>query len=107
MAVLTSSLILAIATLAKSFKEAQSYLTPLIMAAILPAMVSFVPGVKLDSTIAMIPIVNFSQLIKELLLGEWSTIGFIITTISNLVYASLAFLLTVRIFKNEKILFRM
>jgi sodium transport system permease protein len=106
MAILISALIIAIATLAKSYKEAQSYLTPLIIIAIFPAMVSFLPGIKLNAGLALIPIVNFSQLIKELILGDWSWLGFTLTLVSTLVYAGVAFWIAVRVFKNERILFR-
>src|SRR5262245_2331776 len=106
MAVLSATLVIAIATLAKSYKEAQSYLTPLLLLAIMPAMVSVLPGVKLNAWMALIPIVNFSQLIKELMLGDWSWIGFTLTLLSNLIYAAIAFTGAVMVFKNERILFR-
>src|SRR5262245_53731300 len=106
LAVLSATLMIAIATLAKSFKEAQSYLTPLLLVAIMPAMVSFIPGVKLNAGMALIPVVNFSQLIKELMLGDWTWIGFTLTILSNLIYAAIAFTGAVRVFKNESILFR-
>ncbi len=106
MAVLSATLMIAIATLAKSYKEAQSYLTPLLLVAIIPAMVSLLPGVKLNAGTALIPIVNFSQLIKELMLGDWSWTGFTLTLLSNLIYAAIAFSAAVMVFKNERILFR-
>jgi len=106
MAILSATLMIAIATMAKSYKEAQSYLTPLLLVAIIPAMVSFLPGVKLNAWMALIPIVNFSQLIKELMLGDWSWIGFTLTLLSNLIYAAIAFTGAVMVFKNERILFR-
>jgi sodium transport system permease protein len=105
-AIMISAIIIAIATMAKSYKEAQSYLTPLIIVAIFPAMVSFLPGIKLNAGLALIPIVNFSQLIKELILGDWSWIGFTLTLCSTIVYAGVAFWIAVRVFKNERILFR-
>jgi sodium transport system permease protein len=106
MAVLSATLMIAIATMAKSYKEAQSYLTPMLLVAIMPAMVSFLPGVKLNAGMALIPIVNFSQLIKELMLGDWSWTGFTLTLLSNLIYAAIAFTAAVMVFKNERILFR-
>jgi sodium transport system permease protein len=106
MAIMISAIIIAIATMAKSYKEAQSYLTPLIIIALFPAMVSFLPGIKLSAGLALIPIVNFSQLVKELILGEWSWIGYALTFGSTLVYAGVAFWIAVRVFKNESILFR-
>jgi sodium transport system permease protein len=105
-AIMISAIIIAIATMAKSYKEAQSYLTPLIIVAIFPAMVSFLPGIKLNAGLALIPIVNFSQLVKELILGDWSWIGFTLTLCSTIVYAGVAFWIAVRVFKNERILFR-
>ena len=106
MAILSATLMIAIATMAKSYKEAQSYLTPLLLVAIIPAMVSLLPGVKLNAGMALIPIVNFSQLIKELMLGDWSWTGFTLTLLSNLIYAAIAFTAAVKVFKNERILFR-
>jgi len=55
---------------------------------------------------ALIPIVNFSLLIKELILGDWSWISFTLAVLSNLLYAAIAFTAAVMVFKNERILFR-
>jgi sodium transport system permease protein len=106
MAILSATLMIAIATMAKSYKEAQSYVTPLFLVAVIPAMVSLLPGVKLNPGMALIPIVNFSLLIKELILGDWSLTSFTLTVLSNLVYAAIAFTAAVMVFKNERILFR-
>jgi sodium transport system permease protein len=106
MAILSATLMIAIATMAKSYKEAQSYVTPLFLVAVLPAMVSLLPGVKLNAGMALIPIVNFSLLIKELILGDWSWTSFTLSVLSNLIYAAIAFTAAVMVFKNERILFR-
>jgi sodium transport system permease protein len=106
MAVMCATLVIAIATQAKSFKEASSYLTPLILLAIIPTMASFIPGIKLNAGMALIPIFNFSQLIKELLSGEWTWTVYTLTFFSTLIYAAMAFTAAVRVFKNERILFR-
>jgi sodium transport system permease protein len=106
MAILSATLMIAIATMAKSYKEAQSYITPLFLVAVIPAMVSLLPGVKLNPGMALIPIVNFSLLIKELFLGDWSWTSFTLSVLSNLIYAAIAFTAAVMVFKNERILFR-
>src|SRR5215813_4652856 len=106
MAILSATLMIAIATTAKSYKEAQSYITPLFLVAVIPAMGSLLPGVKLNPGMALIPIVNFSLLIKELILGDWSLTGFTLSVLSNLIYAAIAFTAAVTVFKNERILFR-
>ena len=106
MAILSATLMIAIATMAKSYKEAQTYITPLFLVAVIPAMVSLLPGVKLNPGMALIPIVNFSLLIKELFLGDWSWTSFTLSVLSNLIYAAIAFTAAVMVFKNERILFR-
>ncbi|NRA10747.1 MAG: ABC transporter permease [Crocinitomicaceae bacterium] len=58
-----------IAVYAKSFKEAQSIITPLNIVMVLPAMVGFFPGIELDGTTALIPVVNVVLATKELIAG--------------------------------------
>lgn len=58
-----------IAVYAKSFKEAQSIITPLNIVMILPAMVGFFPGVELNFLTACIPVVNIVLATKELIAG--------------------------------------
>lgn len=58
-----------IAVFAKSFKEAQSIITPLNIVMVLPAMVGFFPGIELNVTTAMIPVVNIVLATKELIAG--------------------------------------
>ena len=107
MAILSATLMIAIATMAKSYKEAQSYITPLFLVAVIPAMVSLLPGVKLNLGMALIPIVNFSLLIKELFSGDWSLTSFTLSILSNLIYAAIAVHRSRHmVFKNERILFR-
>ncbi len=58
-----------IAVYAKSFKEAQSIITPLNIVMVLPAMVGFFPGVELNLVTACIPVVNIVLATKELIAG--------------------------------------
>jgi sodium transport system permease protein len=105
-AVMAASLMIAISLFAKSYKEAQSYLMPLIMAVLFPLIVGMLPGVHLTPALAMVPLFNVCQLLKEIMLGEFNAVPFAITMASNVIYAAIAFAAAVRIFKNEKVLFR-
>jgi sodium transport system permease protein len=58
-----------IAIYAKSFKEAQSIITPLNIVMVLPAMVGFFPGIELNAITACIPVVNVVLATKELIAG--------------------------------------
>ena len=58
-----------VAVYAKSFKEAQSIITPLNIVMVLPAMVGFFPGIELNAVTACIPVVNLVLATKELIAG--------------------------------------
>jgi sodium transport system permease protein len=103
---LFSSILLSLALVAKSYKEAQSYITPLMIVVIMPAMISFMPGVELNWVLAFVPIVNVSLALKEVLLGTYSfgLIGLIF--LSTLIYASFSIFVTKKLFEKEQVLFR-
>jgi sodium transport system permease protein len=102
-----SATMLAIALFSRSSKEAQSYLQPLLIVTILPAVASLLPGVELNSRLALVPVVNVSLVAKEILSGtyHWSYILLIFGSTS--VYAAAALAAAVALFKRESVLFRM
>ncbi|HEX8985955.1 MAG TPA: hypothetical protein VF767_10995, partial [Bryobacteraceae bacterium] len=105
LAVLAASLMIAVALFAKSFKEAQTYLTPLVMLSVFPMMAGIVPA-QFTPPLALIPLYNTSQSIKEILLGEINFAAFATMMLANIAYACLAFAAAVRIFRDERVLFR-
>jgi len=106
LAVLFSAALLAISLFAKSFKEAQSYLSPLTIVVIAPAIVSVLPGVELNARLSLVPILNTSLVSKEIVSGtyHWNYIALIFA--SSCVYAAAALWLAVRLFQREDVLFR-
>jgi sodium transport system permease protein len=106
LAVLFSAALLAIALFAKSYKEAQSYLQPLMIVVILPAIAAVLPGVELNAHLALIPVLNTSLVSKEILTGtyHWHYIALIFA--SSCVYAAIALTFAVRLFEREDVLFR-
>jgi sodium transport system permease protein len=105
-AVLFSALLFTIALFAKSFKEAQSYLTPLMFVVILPAMAAMLPGVELNTRLALVPILNVSLVSKEMLSGVWHW-GFIAMIFgSTALYAAVALGVAVMMFRREEVIFR-
>jgi len=105
-AVTAAAVMITISAFAKSFKEGQSYLTPLMMLVVFPAIVGLMPGVEASAGLMLLPVVNVSQLIKQVVSGEATAVNFGISFGSNLVYATIAFLVAVRIFQREDVLFR-
>ncbi len=105
-AVLFSSLLIMISISARSYKEGQSYVTPLLMAAIMPAMVSLVPGLELNAVLACIPVVNICMAMKEVILGVYQPGMIALVFLSTAVYAGFALFIATRLFERESILFR-
>jgi sodium transport system permease protein len=106
LALFAASLMIAIALFARSFKEGQSYLTPLTLVVIFPAMLSSLPGFEMSTAFCLIPIFNVSLVIRGILQGDVSMLNFGITFVANLVYAGIAFVIATRTFENESVLFR-
>lgn len=106
LAVMFSAALLAIALLAKSFKEAQSYISPLMIVVILPAVAAVLPGIELDARLSLVPILNVSLVSKDILTGtyQWNYIAIIF--VSSCVYAAAALGIAAAAFKRESVLFR-
>ena len=105
-AVLFAAALLAVALFAKSHKEAQSYVSPLIVVVILPAMMGMLPGVELNAKLALVPILNLTLACKEMLSGVWHWPQLALIFVSTAVYAGAALAVAVRLFKRESVLFR-
>jgi sodium transport system permease protein len=106
LAVLFSAALLAISLFAKSFKEAQSYISPLMIVVVLPAVAALLPGVELNAPLALVPVLNTSLICKEIITGtyHWNYIALIF--VSSCLYATAAIWLAVKLFQREDVLFR-
>ncbi len=103
---LFSAALLAISLFAKSFKEAQSYISPLMIVVVLPAVAAVLPGVELNTALALVPVLNTSLVCKEIVTGtyHWGYIALIFA--SSCVYAAAALRIAVKLFQREDVLFR-
>lgn len=106
MIVLFAAVLFTISLFAKSFKEAQSYVSPLIIVIIMPAAIGMLPGVELNARLALIPILNVSLAAKELVSGVWHWNYLAIIFGSTCLYAAVALALAVRMFNREDVIFR-
>jgi sodium transport system permease protein len=106
LAVLFSAVLMTIALFAKSYKEAQSYLTPMTFLVVIPAIASLLPGVELTPKLALIPVLSTSLVCKEIMTGtyHWNSIALIFA--STCVYAGFALFLAFKTFQRESVLFR-
>ena len=104
--ILFSAVLMAVSLFAKSVKEAQSYVSPLVIVVIMPAMVGMLPGVELNARLAVVPILNVSLVSKELVSGVWHWHYLALIFGSSCLYAAAALALCVRMFNRESVLFR-
>lgn len=102
-----ASLLLSVSIFARSFKEAQSYITVLNMFVILPAFISFLPGIKIDYKMALIPVVNVALVIKDAISGtiEWNYV--VVAFFSTLILSAITLYFAKKWFERESVLFRM
>jgi sodium transport system permease protein len=105
LAVFFSGVMMAIASFARSFKEAQTFVSPFYLIATLPAMISSIPGIRLEGFWLTTPIANVVLLFKELMLGilNWPHIFIVLFTMSFL--ASVAIFAAIQLFGREEVLF--
>lgn len=73
---LVSSVLLLTSGYAKTYKEAQLYLSPVLLISLLPALAPILPGIELHSAIVALPVANISVAVKEILAGtfDWPMI---------------------------------
>ena len=100
-----SAVTMCITALAKSYKEANNYITPLTLVVMLTAYIGFIPNVQLTDKMALVPVANICLLIKNLLLFKAELGAVAIVLLSNVIYAILAILFLGKIYDSENILF--
>ena len=105
-AVFFSAALLALSLFAKSYKEAQSYISPLMIVMVMPAVAALLPGVELTPILALVPVLNTSLVSKEIIAGtyHWNLIAVIF--LSSSAYAAFALAIAVKLFQREDVLFR-
>jgi sodium transport system permease protein len=74
---LTASVLLLTSAYARSYKEAQLLLTPVVIGLIVPTLVPFMPSVELTSAIVVVPLANLSIAVRDVLIGQpnWIAVG--------------------------------
>ncbi|WP_105316699.1 ABC transporter permease [Thermus tenuipuniceus] len=92
---------------ARSFKEAQSYMAPLQLLALLPLLfLQFRGFFEPQAWYHLVPLFNVALLMDALLKGSATPLQAGLTWGSTLAYAGLALLYAVRVFAREEVVFR-
>ncbi|MEX0718705.1 MAG: ABC transporter permease subunit/CPBP intramembrane protease [Planctomycetaceae bacterium] len=109
LAALFSALCLALATFARSSKEGQYYLTPLLMVTLGLTVFCLSPGVEITPFFSIMPIVGPALLLRELLASSGSAqplVYAIPVLATSVIYSLLALWWAIDQFSREDVLFR-
>lgn len=104
-AMLITAICMCFCIFAKSTKEANNYMTPIMLVIMFASMIGMIPTVTLDYKMSLIPLVNVSLLIKQVLAQQvnWVIAG--ITILVNIGYSVIAIWVIARMYDSEDILF--
>lgn len=96
-----SAVLLLLTSSARSFKEAQAYLIPLLLVSIAPGLVVILPGWQLTNLTAAIPLVNILLLTQELIEGTVQQLPAMVAIISTVLYGAAALSLASLVFGDD------
>ena len=104
--ILMSAILIAICCCARTFKEAQNYVTPVIIAVMVPGIAASTPGARLEGVMLVMPVGNMVLLTRELLSGAVLSPGaFAWVLLSTCLYASAAIAVAAQIYGREAVAF--
>ena len=106
LAIFFAGLLLSVSLSAKSFKEAQSLITPLNIAVILPAAIGMMPGIEMSFVTAIIPVLNVSLATREIIAGTIYVPHLVAVYASLILLAMASLFLASQWFRRESIIFR-
>ena len=99
-------MLLGISIYAKSYKEAQSYMGPMMIIGVLPVVVASLPGVSLDGGWFWTPLTNIALAMQDVIAGKFEVIYMIPITISNTLFSLACLALCLISFHAEDVIFR-
>lgn len=102
---LISAVTMCVTAFARSYKEANNYITPLMLVVMFIGYIGFIPNVEMTQTMAMMPVANICLLIKNMLVFKIDYTVIAVVLLSNVAYAVFAILFLSKIYNSEAILF--
>jgi ABC-2 type transport system permease protein/sodium transport system permease protein len=99
-----SAVLLTLTSFARSFKEAQSALIPLMLFCLTPGMLALMPGLSLRGPLAVAPLINIVLLARDVLEGKPDLMVTALVVVVTLLYAMAAVMVAARLFGAEAVL---
>jgi sodium transport system permease protein len=101
LAAMVGGLLLGISAFARSQKEGQYYVMPVILLAFVPAVLSMTQDVKLDGFLALIPLANVSVALRDALLGVLPVGKLMLVTAASVFWAAVVVRWTAGVLSRE------
>lgn len=102
---LISGLCIAIASKAKSFKEAQSALTPLTFITFFPGMIALIMNIRLTPVLSLIPFLNYNLIFQDIINNKYNIVNILCMFISTVVVIGIVLKIIIKQYKSERVLF--
>lgn len=99
-----SGICITVASFAKSFKEAQSSLTPVSLIICVPMFLEMLE-IELSGYLVFIPLLNHNFVLNDIFAGNINVFNILIIIITSIMYSLILIFVIVKLYKSEKILF--
>jgi ABC-2 type transport system permease protein/sodium transport system permease protein len=100
-----SAVLLVLSSFARSFKEAQAYLIPLMVVSLVPGVLGLLPDLRLTGVLTVVPLLNIVLLARDLLEGNADPVSAGVVVIATAAYTVLAVSVAARVFGAEGVLY--
>jgi ABC-2 type transport system permease protein/sodium transport system permease protein len=100
-----ASLILILTSFARSFKEAQAYLIPVMLVSLAPGVLCLMPGIEMTGWMSVTPLVNIVILSRDVLDGRAQAAWVLTTLLSTILYSTVALSVAAKIFGTDAVLY--
>lgn len=102
---LISGLCIAIASKCKTFKEAQSALTPLTFISFFPGMIAFMINIETSAILSLVPFLNYTLLFTDVTNGTVNILNVILMLLSTIIIIVVILVVIIKQYKSENVLF--
>jgi ABC-2 type transport system permease protein/sodium transport system permease protein len=100
-----SAVILILTSFARSFKEAQAYLIPVMLVSLAPGVICLLPGIEFNAWLSVIPLANIVLLARDVFDDRVVPIWALATLLSTVLYSAVALAAAARIFGTDAVLY--
>ena len=103
--ILISGISIAVASKAKTFKEAQSSLTLVMFLSFFPGMICSMISVKTTLGLALVPFLNTALIFNDATTGIFNITNIAAAFVSSIIYIAIVLCVIIKQYKSEKVLF--